>query len=250
MIAPFRGRGASVEPYFNSNHGSHENGAGQKNTKNATVMAYVKSIYAFLHKVENDTSCFVAGSFVIADPRKKLSGLLKSASTAFVPPITHNGFCKSCLQHEIHFEDGINVQCPRKPQYAEIKKSIKWYTFTQGGYDYVFLKLERDGTFARAHLVRAGERYITNRHAFKPDVFSRREDPPKPWVNPHYRTNDPKGLMYDGVSVCCGPELWEGKGDEYFLCAELSEFFLDLAQRGQTLTDAQVVPTFACVPSY
>ena len=227
------------------------------------VIAYVKSIYEFLQAVENDTSCFVAGSFVIADPDKKLSTLLRSATTAVVPPITHNIFCNNCLQYEIHIKGGIDVQCPRKSKYTEIKKSLKWYSFTRGDNKrYVFLKLERDGTYATAHLRRAGSRYITNRHAFKLNIFSRREDPPKPWVDRSYRKNDPKGLRSttrlpstpnplrvdrNRKTVCCGPELWAGEGDEYFLCAELSEFFLELAQNGE-MTDTQVEPLKACQP--
>ena len=118
----------------------------------------------------------------------------------------------------------------------------------------MFLKLERDATVTPAHFIRAWDRYAGSAAGtYKENVFSRREDPRKDGrtssFGQEYRKNDPEGLMYDGVSVCCSPELWKGEGDEYFLCGELSEFFLDLAQQGQTLTEAQFDSLDECVGS-
>ena len=152
----------------------------------------------------------------------------QASSIIRILPVTHCVFRK-CLQREIHLKQGITVKCPDR-EHEETKRNIKWYRFIKGNKKYVFLKLERDATVTPAHFIRAWDRYAGSAAGtYKENVFSRREDPRKDGrtssFGQEYRKNDPEGLMYDGLSVCCSPELWEGEGDEYFLCAELSEFF-------------------------
>jgi hypothetical protein len=151
------------------------------------IQKYVKSLFTYL-----DVFCFVSGAFVIEDhSTKKLYNLLNSAPDKYTfnlskfKLLTHDQYMTAdSILMEIHMEDyPIVITCNNgiinndKPPCEQQNTflNIKWYSFTQRGRTFIYLKPETFPSTSISHFNEAISRYIFK----KPNsscIQPRRED--------------------------------------------------------------------------